>query len=743
MSEPTPDVQDRKLVEMTFMASQMEVKSTFSDNKVNWENGDKVAIYDGVAKREFTVASVSGGTATLTGLVAENATEFHAVYPYSAAREALPAEGKINVCLPDVQELASGKYFDEDAFVMVGKVDGNSHISFKNIVSILKLNIPEGVASVTMKGYASEGIAGAATATPEDVPAVATLKGSSASVVLKPAGDTFDEGVHYIAVLPVELKTGFKVVYQKAADNQMAIKKTTAAVTFPINGGKDITAATAAEKLTTWIANPLMNEDDLLYYVGNQEAYDGEPAKLGTNIVLTKDWTPVDLSGTLDGQGYTISGLNVNMTGGLGAMCSLGSGAVLKNLTVEGNITYAAEADDAPSGLVGHLHGTMYNVINKTNITATSSKTRLYVGGLAGYVHGGGRLIDCENAGNVAIGTVSGLGYAGGVAGVIYSSSGKGLVQGCVNSGTVKSTATSTNGLGGVVGVQESGEIVGCQNKGKLDVSYMRSSGTAGGVVGLVFNNTTVATSVLQCENSGTMTVTATEFRAIGGVAGGIDVLDGVALAEITECKNNSDISITTSNASAESGLDGFYLGGIVGSVNAGNESVIQNAIKDCVNSGNISATATSGSNNSIKVGGICGNTRGSLVIEGNENTAQSVNLEVSSARKLLCSAGGIVGEAGDPWNNETTAVTIKGNVNRAAVLSRTNATETPAGGLIGYAFCPVTSSDNENHGNIERAVMDGTTPSTGSCFAGGLVGFFCVSTDSTEPYQKAILPMI
>lgn len=737
MSEPTPDVQDRKLVEMTFMASQMEVKSTFSDNKVNWEEGDKVAIYDGVAKREFTVASVSGGTATLTGLVAENATEFHAVYPYSAAREALPVDGKINVCLPDVQELASGKNFDEDAFVMVGKVDGSNHISFRNIVSLLKINIPEGVASVTMKGYASEGIAGAATATPEDVPAVAALKGSSASVVLKPAGDTFDVGVHYIAVLPVQLKTGFKVVYQKAA-NQMAIKKTTADVTFPINGGKDITAATAADKLK-WIANPLMTEADLLTYVGNQEAYDGEPAKLGTNITLTKDWTPVDLSGTLDGQGYTISGLNVNMTGGLGAMCSLGSGAVLKNLTVEGEITYAATANGAPAGLVGNLHGTMYKVINKTNITATSTKNRLYVGGLAGFVYGGGRLIDCENAGNVTIGEVSANGYVGGVAGVIYSASGKGLVQGCVNSGTVKSTGAKTEGIGGIVGVQQSGETVGCINKGKLEVASMNYSGAAGGVVGLLWNNTTSEAHVHQCENAGTIDVTATEFRAVGGVVGELKLDNAAyALAKIAESRNRSNISVTTSNAAGTSGLDGFYLGGILGSVNVGNESVVQNAIKDCVNSGNISATATSGSNNSIKVGGICGNTRGSLVIEGNENTAQSVNLEVSSAKKLLCSAGGIVGEAGDPWNNETTAVTIKGNVNRAAVLSKTNATETPAGGLIGYAFCPVTSSDNENHGNIERAAVDGTTPSTESCFAGGLVGFLCVSTDSAEPYQKA-----
>lgn len=733
MSEPTPVVQDRKLVEMTFVASQLEVKSTFSENRVNWETGDKVAVYDGFAKREFTVASVSSGIATLTGLVAEEATGYHAVYPYSAARKALPADGKINVCLPDVQELASDKKFDEDAFVMVGKVDGNNHISFRNIVSLLKLNIPEGVASVTMKGYASEGISGAATATPEDVPAVSTLKGFSTSVVLKPTGETFDAGVHYIAVLPVQFKKGFKVVYQKAG-NQMAIKKTTADVTFPINGGKDITAATAADKLT-WIANPLMTEADLLSYVGNQTAYDGEPAKLGTDITLTNDWTPVDLTGILDGQGYTISGLNINATSGLGAMFSIQSGAVLRNVAVEGNITYsAAPSKAAPVGLVGYLHGTMYNVVNKTAITATTTSESVYLGGLAGWVSRG-KMIDCRNEGNVTIGNTAGASYVGGAVGVLYPE--EGLVQNCVNAGTVTSNATSTGALGGVVGMQQGGETVGCTNTGEVVAAAMRSSGSVGGVVGVVFNCSNKVAEISQCKNSGRLTVTAIGFRGVGGVIGAIDdvsYFDGYkglttpSAAEISECENNSAISLVASKTESQAGIGGFYFGGIIGSIYAPNDNTLVYSVKNCCNSGDIKAT-TSGTENSVVVGGISGNTRGPVIFDGNVNAA-SITLESTSANYALCAAGGIVGQEGDPWTHDDTApAQFTNNVNKALVESKTPNLCCPAGGIVGFVFDPVTLKNNINTGNVSRTVQTELTCSDISqIYSGGIAGLIHVS---------------
>ena len=726
-----PEGADEKLVEMTIEAPSVDVKSTFSGKQIGWELGDKVAVYDGKARREFRVVAVKDGKATLTGLVAAGANDFYAVFPYSAAQDALPSdEGKIYISVPQEQILAEGKNFDEDAFVTTGKIVDNK-VTFKNAVSLLKLHVPSGVTSVSLKGFAGENIVGGATAT---VDAVTDSKAAAVAVTLKPAGETFTEGDYYIALLPVTFNTGFKVIYEDAKANDIAIKKNTSKVEFPVNDGHDITAATAS---LAWIPSPLMSEDDLLYFVGNQTAYAGEAAKLGQDIALTKQWTPIDLKGILDGQGHTISGLNVNMTGGLGAMCSVENGAALMNVTVEGTITYAANKKNSPAGLVGNLHGTMYNVTNRTTINASSSEDLLYLGGLAGWVHGNGKLINCVNEGTLDLGKVTGSGYIGGIAGVIYSDSGAGLVQDCVNSGTVTSTANTTNGLGGVVGIQESGKTVNCMNKGSLKVDVMRYSGTVGGVVGLVYNNTAVVTVVNQCENDGTIDINATEFRAVGGIVGGIDVANNFELAEISECVNKEDILIETANAAGTSGLDGFYLGGILGSFNASNDSAVKNIVRKCINSGNVSLT-TSGSNNSAKVGGICGNTRGPVVIEGNENAAQSVVMESSNAAKLLCSVGGIVGEAGDPWDNaESTRLTLDGNINRASVLSKTNNVETPAGGLVGYAFAPVSSTGNVNFGNIERAVTDNCTLTKyDACFSGGLIGIVRMSTASENRYD-------
>ena len=726
-----PEGQDEKLVEMTIEAPSVDVKSTFSGKQIGWELGDKVAVYDGKARREFRVVAVKDGKATLTGLVAAGANDFYAVFPYSAAQDALPSdEGKIYISVPQEQILAEGKNFDEDAFVATGKIVDNQ-VTFKNAVSLLKLHVPSGVTSVSLKGFAGENIVGGATAT---VDAVTDSKAAAVAVTLKPAGETFTEGDYYIALLPVTFNTGFKVIYEDAKANDIAIKKNTSKVEFPVNGGQDITAATAS---LVWIPNPLMSEDDLLYFVGNQTAYAGEAAKLGQDIALTKQWTPVDLKGTLDGQGYTISGLNVNMNGGLGAMCSVENGAALMNVTVEGTITYAANKKNSPAGLVGNLHGTMYNVTNRTTINASSSEDLLYLGGLAGWVHGNGKLINCVNEGMLSLGKVKNIGYIGGVAGVIYSDSGAGLVQDCMNKGTVRSSAASTNGLGGIVGVQESGKTVNCVNEGILVADAMRYSGTVGGVVGLVYNNTSVVTVVNQCENDGTIDINATEFRAVGGIVGGIDVANNFALAEISECVNKEDILIETANAAGTSGLDGFYLGGILGSFNASNDSAVKNTVRKCVNFGDLSLT-TSGSNNSAKVGGICGNTRGPVVIEDNENAAQSVVMESSNAAKLLCSVGGIVGEAGDPWDNtESTRLTLDGNINRASVLSKTNNVETPAGGLVGYAFGPVSSTGNVNFGKIERAVTDNCTLTKyDACFSGGLIGIVRMSTASENRYD-------
>ena len=95
-----PPVEDsealKNLVDTTFSALQPE--------DIVWKAEEKVAIYDGVAKREFTVAEVDdAGLAVLEGHVAAGAEEIHAVWPYDSASETLPEGGKVIVNVPAVQ----------------------------------------------------------------------------------------------------------------------------------------------------------------------------------------------------------------------------------------------------------------------------------------------------------------------------------------------------------------------------------------------------------------------------------------------------------------------------------------------------------------------------------------------------------------------------------------------------------------------------------------------------------------
>lgn len=719
-----PPVEDsealKNLVDTTFSASLPE--------DVVWKVDDKVAIYDGVAKREFAVAEVDdSGLAVLNGYVAAGAEEIHAVWPYESASETLPEEGKVIVNVPAVQTVGEEGNSDPAATVCVGKLT-DGRIAFEKAISHVKVSIPDGVTSVSVKGLAYENVSG-----------------NTASVVLNPAGETFKAGEYSIAVFPQSFRIGYKVVYAK--DGYLAVAKIVPAQDseMVLEAGKsyDITGQTAGETLV-WLADPIMTEAQLMEYMKNQEAYVSEVARIGADITLASAWTPVELTGTLDGQGHVISGLSVSAGADAGMFSSLAADATLKNITVEGSVTLAAEHHPAQAGLVANLYGTMYKVVSRVAVTAASEKGACYMGGLVGQLSDGS-LIECRNEGNLTLQQTVGKGYVGGAVGVVYPA---GLVDKCVNTGAIITESGNTDGLGGMVGLQQGGDVKGCVNEGKIVVNAGYSSCKVGGVVGTLYNYTSKVAKVSQCINKGEFEINAPSMKAVGGVVGGI--VDGggdvPSSVEVDGCENHASISMSVAKTAGNSGLDGFYLGGIVGCIDAMNESLIVNTVRNSKNTGNIYASLSpdAGANNAIKVGGICGNTRGPVAVEGNENASTSVILENPDAAKLLCAVGGIIGEVGDPWSSEETSLTLVGNTNRASVLSKTNNIETPAGGLIGYLFGPVASGGNRNFGDVERAVTDNQNLGKfDSCFAGGFVGLISLGSEHRFPaYFNADMTM-
>lgn len=701
------------LVEMTITASQDDTKSTFDGKKIGWELTDVVAVYDGVDKREFTVTSIDEqtGAATLKGYVDATATAFQAVYPYSAAGDKLPADGKINISVPATQKLVEGAVVAPGALVSVGEIlEGN--ISFKNVVSLLKVKVTEEMTSVSVKGVKYENIAGDATATV----AAVTSEGGAANIVLTPVGEKFVAGDYYIALLPTAFSDGFTVAYRK--ESGLAVLKSGAAVEFPANGGFDVTGKDLST--LTWLTNPIMSESDLKTYLANQDSYAGEAVSLGQNITLTETWAPAALTGNLDGAGYTISGLDVTVAdaGTHGAMFTvIDTDASLKNVTVEGTVSLSTSAKTSYAGLAGELKGTMYKVINKASVTAASTgSSRCYLGGLVGMLNGGS-LVECLNTGAVTTNATSCVSFMGGLVGVIYPA---GLVQNSVNTGTVTSNSSMVEGLGGIVGIQQAGTVDGCTNSGTLALNSGAGNSYVGGITGYVQNQSTAKLMVSNCTNKG-IVGNFTTPKAVGGICG---VLHRYCKAstEINGCKNETELAATITKSE-------FYLGGIVGRMaNPGNVSTIGeyvNYIKNCESAGNVSLTKDETNESSaLCVGGVLGVMLGEVEMTGNKTTAQTVALVDANSKNLVDFVGGIVAKGDD-----THKLTISNNINKAAVSCNVKEKniELVVGGIIGYAPGTVISSNNINFGNVTATNADG---SNSNAYAGGVVGVADLAAD-------------
>ena len=177
-------------------------------------------------------------------------------------------------------------------------------------------------------------------------------------------------------------------------------------------------------------------------------------------------WVPmISFSGTFDGQGHTVSGIQ-----GLQGLISYNEGTI-KNVGVTNSYIKGYNV----GGICGENYGTISNCYNTGNVNGID-----FVGGVCG--RNGGTISDCYNSGNV-----SGTGiYVGGVCGYNYY----GTISGCYNSGNVSGTR---NYVGGVCGYN-SYAISGCYNAGNVN-----GNDYVGGVCG----NNSKSSTISNCYNSG------------------------------------------------------------------------------------------------------------------------------------------------------------------------------------------------------------------------------------------------
>lgn len=171
--------------------------------------------------------------------------------------------------------------------------------------------------------------------------------------------------------------------------------------------------------------------------------------KLTSNIDLGgRSFIPIgkdfhEFSGTFDGQGYTISDLNVSGVEYAGLFGMIAD-ATIKNVIVKGVITGTGDA----GGIVGRAKGTTNYITNCGNEATVNGK---YAGGILGNAQAKVTVTGCYNTGIITTQT-SGYVYAGGIAGYAGGSSGNIAISGCYNVGKV----TSSKNAGGISGYDSS-----------------------------------------------------------------------------------------------------------------------------------------------------------------------------------------------------------------------------------------------------------------------------------------------
>ncbi len=336
----------------------------------------------------------------------------------------------------------------------------------------------------------------------------------------------------------------------------------------------------------------------LAYAVNNQMESEGYCAVLTADIDLGYCQWPVigvlssngqrAYTGTFDGQGHTVSGLNITSLGGRQKLGLFGvaQDAVIRNLTVRGSIelTGVRSYDGDTAGyLIGGLLGsgegggvTIRNCVSQVDISVSfvndQKAQNSAVGGLVGRLSGSGshEITNCWNEGRIYtafepgayyLGGSGGNGGQGGIVGFIGASA---QLERCVNTGTVY--AGRAAGVGGIVGnAGDSGVTITlnqCANQGAVSNDtggvLLRKGGT-GGIIGLA---PTGSVTVSSCYNTGAVAGSA----IVGGILGGekgehTSSQYGNQNLTLENCYNAGDLQVGTA-ATLVGSLAGYPIDG-------------------------------------------------------------------------------------------------------------------------------------------------------------------------------------
>jgi parallel beta-helix repeat protein len=308
-----------------------------------------------------------------------------------------------------------------------------------------------------------------------------------------------------VSPLSFTLPSGSTAGITKTGANAWRLSNVEEDITLTVNADPPYSGQTGSDGYAISSAAQLEQLASAVNGAATSPVYTDSYFTLTGDITLAGTWTPIGGGGTytdgqppggnafagdFDGDGYTVSGLEIspknNSTAGYGLFGCV-SGGMLANLTVAGEISSSALDLYYVGGLVGYTSGIIWNCHNGVDITLDStsggagSKTSM-TGGLAGAVEGDGIYVRySSNSGDI-----TGRGRVGGIAGALYCDTAHGaVVDNCYNTGdiaTVLSGATQSY-AGGIVGYS-AGYITNSYSYG-IEISTVDGH-YLGGLVGML-----------------------------------------------------------------------------------------------------------------------------------------------------------------------------------------------------------------------------------------------------------------
>ena len=191
-----------------------------SDNKVVWQAGDAISIFDGTGNRKFTTKD--SGASAIFGGNAASASDYYALYPY---QEGATLSGNVikNVILLSEQTAKAGS-FDAACNLSVATASSNLQLAFKNVGSLVKFAVSNEQASKVRKVKltshdATAVLTGTVDITLGSQPAATPASGQQPYATLI-ADNGLEAGqYYYFAVLPSVLNAGFSLTFYDEQGN--------------------------------------------------------------------------------------------------------------------------------------------------------------------------------------------------------------------------------------------------------------------------------------------------------------------------------------------------------------------------------------------------------------------------------------------------------------------------------------------------------------------------------------------